>query len=1146
MKSQLIKHIGILVSAALSFSAVSVAALAISSTRSSDDVVETNAAYSQTASQYYSGIDWDLTQAALKTKLYEKINITTAGWTYAGLWTAYKTTDKRSNGTLWDIYSDSTQYEIGGSKQGANYSKEGDSYNREHMIPQSIFSENAPMVSDAHHVLPSDGYVNNRRSNYPHGNVTGNVTYTSNDGCKLGTGTGSTTVFEPMDNYKGDIARIYFYFVTCYQDKIPNYSFGAFAKNTYPSLNSNFLSVYLQWAKDDPVSQKEIDRNNVVYATQGNRNPFVDCPYAVGAIWDSNNASDYGTKGYYTDGSGSSSTDPSATITGSSSVTVGNSISLTAALTNVTSTSLVTWESSDTSKATVTQGTTSTTSSVASVTGVAAGTVTIRCKYNGTIIGSKSITVNSSSGGGGSDGDDADSISVGDQVVLVTKDASMEMTSWSGASTNYGIGTSYSETPAGTLTFTVASGTTTGTYSFKNGSNYLYWSSGNSLSSATSTSANTSWNVSFDSDKNATITNAGDSTRQIWWNVSSPRFACYTGKSAGNSYYAVQLYKLSGSSGGDTPEKTLTSIAVKTAPTKTSYTAGEYFDPSGLVITCTYNDSSTADVTYSSGNSSSFTFSPSTSTALTTSNTSVSITYGGKSCSQAITVSSSGGSSDTYSIVFKGNGTSNDSGSAITAENLISSTYYTSNTLVSSCSSADRVYQGKNDTGIKIGYGSGPGSLTLSILSAAQTSVTKISVVSSSYGSDSGTLSLKSGSTTLVSSFNPSDGCEYNFSTASTVSSITLATSTKRAYISSITFTVGGSVTPTPEKVLDSISATYTGEAIYVDDPLDEEAFTVTASYTDSTTYPDETVTTGWTVSGFDSSEAGTNTVTITYEGKTCTVDLTILENDTPVVPTGDDGEASWTANAQGYTNAQVLSGTSSNIYSTDITVSFTKNTGNDVTYYDSGASVRLYSYNSFTIKSTKSNIKQIVLTFGTGDGSNTISVDTGSYSNGTWTCGSSYESSVTFTIEYKKSNNRRIAGITVSYYGANNFSEDFLSTITCNGGSTAPSVSNWNSMRDNKYSLLFDADKTTLAGATASESGTVIEKAMARYDFIIGKYNKQSLVYDNYISRSGSGVVAHNPLSIDTSTATIIIIATSMAAITIIGGALILKRKEQ
>lgn len=110
---------------------------------------------------------------------------------------------------------------------------------------------------------------------------------------------------------------------------------------------------------------------------------------------------------------------------------------------------------------------------------------------------------------------------------------------------------------------------------------------------------------------------------------------------AGYSYFCIQENDSSASYISEfkityTP-KTLSSIAVKTIPTKTTYEAGECFDPTGLVVTKTFSDSSTQDFPYS-GNSSSFTFVPSLTTPLTTSDMSVTITVGGKSVSQSITV----------------------------------------------------------------------------------------------------------------------------------------------------------------------------------------------------------------------------------------------------------------------------------------------------------------------------------------------------------------------------------------------------------------------------------------------------------------------------------------------------------------------------
>ena len=241
---------------------------------------------SEEVKQYYKSISTTATGATLKTQLYNLINITKAGWEYSELFDAYRKTDVRPDGKyFWDIYSDSSTYTLNDKRINASYDEEGDSINKEHIIPQSTFNEQKPMKSDPHHVLPSDGYVNNRRSNYPHGEVTGKVEYTSHDGCKLGTGTNNTKVFEPMSQYKGDIARIYFYFVTCYQNKMSSNTFSVFDKSAFPSIKSPFLELYLKWHKEDPVSDKEIIRNNEIYKVQKNRNPFIDHQEYAERIW---------------------------------------------------------------------------------------------------------------------------------------------------------------------------------------------------------------------------------------------------------------------------------------------------------------------------------------------------------------------------------------------------------------------------------------------------------------------------------------------------------------------------------------------------------------------------------------------------------------------------------------------------------------------------------------------------------------------------------------------------------------------------------------------------------------------------------------------------------------------------------------------
>ncbi len=159
------------------------------------------------------------------------------------------------------------------------------------------------MKADLFQVYPVDGWVNGMRSDYPYGEV-GSVSKTSaNNYSKLGTPAstlgapaGVTRVFEPADEYKGDLARTYFYMVVCYQDKLADWTgqvFGnAVAPDTfnpeypgYPGMADWAIKMFIKWSHDDPVSQKERDRNDAVYKLQGNRNPFIDCPGLERFIW---------------------------------------------------------------------------------------------------------------------------------------------------------------------------------------------------------------------------------------------------------------------------------------------------------------------------------------------------------------------------------------------------------------------------------------------------------------------------------------------------------------------------------------------------------------------------------------------------------------------------------------------------------------------------------------------------------------------------------------------------------------------------------------------------------------------------------------------------------------------------------------------
>jgi len=234
---------------------------------------------------------------ALKTELFNIIknpNVTS----YTGLWTAFKTTDRdnyyENDGTVMDMYSEnptgSDPYNyIYTSDQCGTYGVEGDCYNREHSFPKSWFNDASPMYSDLFHLYPTDGKVNGQRSNYPFGEVT-SASWTSENGSKLGTCSypGYTgTVFEPIDEFKGDFARTYFYMATCYEDKISGWSSAILNGTSYPCYSTWYINMLLEWNQNDPVSQKEIDRNNAVYGIQDNRNPYIDHPEWVNCVWSS-------------------------------------------------------------------------------------------------------------------------------------------------------------------------------------------------------------------------------------------------------------------------------------------------------------------------------------------------------------------------------------------------------------------------------------------------------------------------------------------------------------------------------------------------------------------------------------------------------------------------------------------------------------------------------------------------------------------------------------------------------------------------------------------------------------------------------------------------------------------------------------------
>lgn len=250
-------------------------------------LASTVAAQAAEPAGYYSSCE-NKSGAALLSALCKKVGPHDVV-SYNGLLTLYKTSDVYPDGTIWDMYS--TKHWKPGTTCG-NYSKVGDCYNREHSFPKSWFNDAKPMYSEAFHIYPTDGKVNGQRSNYPYGECANGTTLSSSGSVKalgrLGDCTFpgySGTVFEPDDQYKGDFARSYFYMAAAYNDQIAGWNSKMLAGNSYPVFSSWAINLLLKWHRQDPVSQKELDRQEVVYGAQRNRNPFIDHPELAEYIW---------------------------------------------------------------------------------------------------------------------------------------------------------------------------------------------------------------------------------------------------------------------------------------------------------------------------------------------------------------------------------------------------------------------------------------------------------------------------------------------------------------------------------------------------------------------------------------------------------------------------------------------------------------------------------------------------------------------------------------------------------------------------------------------------------------------------------------------------------------------------------------------
>lgn len=214
-------------------------------------------------------------------------NHTAISYGESGTWQVFKESDTRYvNGQLvwWDMYSNENVPATNGHS----------GLNIEHSVANSWWGKtNNDAYKDLFHLNPSNSDANSRKSNYPLGEI---QTITWDNGVTFvgrpvsGQGGGSNYVYEPADEYKGDFARAFFYIFTIYNDLNWSSSWDwMYNPSDKLLLREWAYKLLLKWSEQDPVSQKEIDRNEVIYKHQHNRNPFIDHPELAEHIWGSKN-----------------------------------------------------------------------------------------------------------------------------------------------------------------------------------------------------------------------------------------------------------------------------------------------------------------------------------------------------------------------------------------------------------------------------------------------------------------------------------------------------------------------------------------------------------------------------------------------------------------------------------------------------------------------------------------------------------------------------------------------------------------------------------------------------------------------------------------------------------------------------------------
>lgn len=1114
------------------------------------------------------------------------------GTTYDGLWTWYWTTDKRSDGKMNDYYSSSTNYTSSG--QCGTYTREGDCYNREHTIPKSWWNSPSPGAkgypqTDIVIVIPTDGYVNNRRNNFPLGETDGETYKSNNSFSKLGSSTltGYTnvgTVFEVNDKYKGDFARIHFYALA----KWNNYNFGQDStystkmfRNTTDKTESNkfgftdySVALFKKWHEQDPVDDWERQRNEKVYGLQGNRNPFVDHPEYADYLW--------GGKSIPSGGDSSSSSESSSSSSSSSSTSSGSvtpsDYTLITSNSSLSNGDLVVIKTADD----------------IGVTGNGSGNAAV----SETESAWKQYVVGSATSSGFTLYD-----SVAGQYIASPTSNTFGYSSTAGTCSvaSDGALVCNSRTLCKNNSFYRFYGSVQASYSkffvykVESGSGTIVAVTGLNISNSSA-----SLTAGGDTTISATVTPSDATNKTVNWTSSNTSVATVSGSTS--------------QSGGSI---TIHAVAAGNA----TITASSDYD-SSIKKTCTVTvNAVTPAVTSVTLNKSTLSLAAGKSETLTA----TVVTVGGaaqtvnwESSNTDVATVTSGGVVTVKSTATVGQTATITATSTVDAKKKASCTVTVTNqtteTLVitrnsfataggyawydwSQNTSDSTTITGKAElyttTTTSMQFNKSKGSKVAAIfnINAIPGSITKIEATTASGTNRSwnayvtSTACSASGSTLTFGSNKTTVGSNITIDTTST----SLGTSnagysffclqendTSASYLSQIKITYTASAAPTPTKTLSSISISGYDTSFTVGDTFSFGG-TVTANYSDDTTAD---VTASASFSGYDMSSAGNQTVTVSYtEGgvtKDKTYDITVSAAPTPttdgayklvsdasklrvgdkviIVNTDGTGALSTTQNSNNRASTSVSKNSDGTISISDSVQSlelkagttsgtFSFYTGSGYLYAASSSKnylrteTSLSANSSFTIAIAE-NIATV-----TAQGTNTNKIMRYNANNGNpiFSCYSSADNTISI---YKK------------LYTAVEYSKIFLEKVDCDSsGINTPSQTNWSSVKDIYTNELSSDAKTTLSDATAHEyknpstDEQYLAQAMYQYDYIILKYNKTSIVYEKFITgRASNGLIFNGNIYASNMNDNIVPILVIIGILSLTGAGIILfvrKRKE-